>query len=180
MGAALGVAMVMAVAGCGGDPVREVVVTATVTSSSATAEASTPPAATQPADVQTDVLGRAFDFGMVMKSTRVGSVDVLVLDRWTVKGLDDTTLAESGVAPHSYPLAENPYENINTRLTFRIPVREGALFLLHHCVASGEPLQSRSASAKELAAAPEADRLALIALDKAGWATGGETFAGCP
>ena len=45
---------------------------------------------------------------------------------------DDTTLAESGVAPHSYPLAENPYENINTRLTFRIPVREGALFLLHH------------------------------------------------
>ena len=49
--------------------------------------------------MQTDVLGRAFDFGMVMKSTRVGSVDVLVLDRWTVKGLDDTTLAESGVAP---------------------------------------------------------------------------------
>ena len=57
--------------------------------------------------------------------------------------------------------------------------REGTTFLLHHCTAAGEPLQTRSVTTKELADAPEADRLLLVTLDGSGWATGGETFAGC-
>ena len=50
---------------------------------------------------------------------------------------------------------------------------------VHHCTAAGEPLQTRSVTTKELADAPEADRLLLVTLDGSGWATGGETFAGC-
>jgi hypothetical protein len=34
-------------------------------------------------------------------------------------------------------------------------------------------------SATELADAPESDRLVLLELDDDGWATGGETLAGC-
>ena len=58
-------------------------------------------------------------------------------------------------------------------------MREGTTFLLHHCIADGEPLQTRSVGATELADAPDADRLLLVSLDGDGWATGGETFAGC-
>ncbi len=58
-------------------------------------------------------------------------------------------------------------------------VRAETTFLVDHCVAHVEPLQTRSGSAGELAEAPDSDRLVLLTLDGAGWATGGETFAGC-
>lgn len=167
---------------CAAETPPEVVVTVTRTpeespgGSPSPAESSAPAAQGAP---ESDVKGRTFDFGLVEEAERVGETDVLVLDRWTDPRVDDDTLAEDGLEVGRWELGSDRYVNKNTEVTFDIPVRAGARFLLHHCVSAGEPLETRSVSATELAAAPEADRLVLVEVDEDGWATGGETFAGC-
>ena len=126
-----------------------------------------------------DVKGRRFDFGLVLRAERVGYSDVLVLDRWTDPKVDDDTLAENGLEIDTWQLGSDRYVNKNAKVTFDIPVRDGTTFLLHHCVRAGEPLETRSVTATELAAAPASDRLALVQVDQDGWATSGETLAGC-
>ena len=113
-----------------------------------------------------------FDFGMVTRRRTAGDTDVLVLDRWTDPGVPDDTLADQGLEVRAWDLASGRYVNQNAKVTFDIPVREGTTFLLHHCVAPGEPLQTRSVTATELADAPEADRLVLVEIDEQGWAPG--------
>jgi hypothetical protein len=176
-------------AACGSDPPAEVVVTVTATPSAAATAAGTPSptrsprasaaprATTKPP--ASDVEGRRFDFGLVTAARRAGKVDVLVLDRWTDPRVDDDALARRGLPVRPWRLGSNRYRNVNATKTFDIPVRDGAAFRLHHCLAAGDPLQTRSVGAAELAKAPAADRLLLVRLDGKGWATGGETLAGC-
>ena len=167
---------------CGSETPPEVVVTVTGTPSDAPSTGSPAPSATVSGKVKaptSDVKGRAYDFGLVTGAKREGDVDVLVLDRWTDPRVEDAVVAEKGLPVTSWQVGSNRYVNQNAKKTFDIPVREGATFLLHHCVGVGEPLQTRSVGATELADAPDSDRLLLVSLDDAGWATGGETFAGC-
>jgi hypothetical protein len=167
---------------CGADAPREVVVTVTGTPSGAASPGSPAPSSTASGRVKaptSDVEGRAFDFGLVTGAKRSGDVDVLVLDRWTDPKVDDAVVAKQGLPVTSWQVGSNRYVNQNAKKTFDIPVREGATFLLHHCVSAGEPLQTRSVDADELADAPDNDRLLLVSIDGDGWATGGETFAGC-
>ena len=167
---------------CGSDTPREVVVTVTGTPSGAASSAGPTPSSTASTKVKaptSDVEGRKFDFGQVTGAKRAGDVDVLVLDRWTDPSVDDAVLAKRGLPVTSWQFGSDRYINQNDKKTFDIPVRGGTTFLLHHCMAPGEPLQTRSVSATELADAPETDRLLLVTLDGSGWATGGETFAGC-
>jgi hypothetical protein len=167
---------------CGSDTPQEVVVTVTGTPSGAASSAGPTPSSTASTKVKaptSDVEGRKFDFGQVTGAQRAGEVDVLVLDRWTDPKVDDAVLAKQGLPVTSWQVGSNRYVNQNAKKTFDIPVREGTTFLLHHCVTAGEPMQTRSVGAKELADAPDSDRLLLVTLDGDGWATGGETFAGC-
>ena len=167
---------------CGSDTPQEVVVTVTGTPSGAASSAGPTPSSTASTKVKaptSDVEGRKFDFGQVTGAKRAGDVDVLVLDRWTDPKVDDAVVAKQGLPVTSWKVGSNRYVNQNAKKTFDIPVREGTTFLLHHCVAAGRPLQTRSVGAAELADAPDADRLLLVTLDADGWATGGETFAGC-
>lgn len=166
---------------CGSGAPPEVVVTVTGTPSGTSSPAATPSATTSAtAKAPTsDVKGRAFDFGMVTGAKRSGATDVLVLDRWTDPKVDDAVLARRGLEVGTWTLGSDRFVNQNDQKTFDIPVREGTTFLLHHCVAAGDPVQTRSVTATELADAPDADRLLLVELDAKGWATGGETFAGC-
>jgi hypothetical protein len=169
-------------AACGTDPPQQVVVTVTGTPSAAPSSADPTPSSTASTRVKaptSDVEGRRFDFGQVTGAKRTGEVDVLVLDRWTDPKVDDAVVARQGLPVTSWQVGSDRYVNQNDKKTFDIPVREGATFLLHHCVAAGEPLQTRSVSATELADAPDTDRLMVVNLDGDGWATGGETFAGC-
>jgi hypothetical protein len=175
-------------AGCGGGgSAGEVVVT--VTASTAESPSESPPATESESEdaeptpeetLKSDDVGRKFDFGIVKSiSTEDGTV-VFAFDRWTDPEVDDAVLAQEGLTVEPYDLDENRFQNINTENTFRVPVREGASFLLHHCVQEGEPVTSRSVSAEELAQADPADALVLLDIDpKTGYATGGETFAGC-
>ncbi len=167
---------------CGKEAPREVVVTVTGTPSATASPSSLAPSSAVVGRVEnptSDVKGRAFDFGMVTGVKREGDVDVLVLDRWTDPKVDDAVVAKHGLRVTSWKVGSNRYVNQNAKKTFDIPVPAGATFLLHHCVAAGEPLQTRSVSATELADAPESDRLLLVRVDKDGWGTSGETFAGC-
>ena len=171
----------------GADSPSEVVVTVTGTpspaasdSADASAEASpsgTPTTEAEP--VASDALGRNFDFGIVKSTKTVGDTDVLVLDRWTDPRVPDEDLAKSGLTVAPYDRDKSPFRNVNTTVVFEIPVREGTTFLLNHCVSSGEPLQTRSVDAAGLADAAEEDGLVLVTVDDEGYATGGETFAGC-
>src|SRR5512141_1882296 len=159
---------------CGSDTPPEVVVTVTGTPSGAASTGSPQPSSTVSAKVKaptSDVKGRAFDFGLVTGATRVGGVDVLVLDRWTDPKVDDAVVAQQGLPVTSWQVGSNRYVNQNAKKTFDIPVREGTTFLLHHCVSAGDPLQTRSVSATELADAPDNDRLLLVNLDNEGGAT---------
>jgi hypothetical protein len=167
---------------CGSDTPREVVVTVTGTPSGAASSAGPTPSSTASTKVKaptSDVEGRKFDFGQVTGAKRAGEVDVLVLDRWTDPKVDDAVVAKRGLPVTSWQVGSNRYVNQNAKKTFDIPVREDATFLLHHCVTAGDPLQTRSVGAAELADAPDNDRLLLVSIDDDGWATGGETFAGC-
>ena len=171
-------------AACGGaDPPAEVVVTVTATPSTAVPSpaSSAPAPSATPSDPppSSDVVGRRFDFGLVTGTKRAGDVDVLVVDRWTDPGVSDAVLAEQGLEVASWRLGSDRFVNQNDRKTFDVPVRDGVAFTLNHCVAIGEPLQTRSVGAAELADAPDADRLLLVRLDDEGWATGGDTLAGC-
>ena len=154
----------------------------TATPSGAASPASPTPSSTASGRVKaptSDVKGRAFDFGMVTGVKREGGVDVLVLDRWTDPKVKDSVVAKHGLRVTSWKVGSNRYVNQNAKKTFDIPVAKGATFLLHHCVSAGEPLQTRSVSARELAEAPDSDRLLLVRIDADGWGTSGETFAGC-
>ena len=175
---ALALAACACLSACGSDTPPEVVVTVTQTPSSAAPTPSSAASAKVKAPTS-DVKGRRFDFGLVTGAKRSGDVDVLVLDRWTDPKVDDAVLAKQGLPVTSWKVGSNRYVNQNAKKTFDIPVREGTTFLLHHCIAEGEPLQTRSVGAAELADAPDTDRLLLVTLDGDGWATGGETFAGC-
>ena len=106
-------------------------------------------------------------------------VQVLVLDRWTDPKVDDAVLAQKGLEVRTYDAKKNPFKNVNTKVTFRIPVRDNTTFLLHHCISKDEPLQSKSVTAGELADAPAEDKLVLLTIDADGYTTGGETLAGC-
>jgi hypothetical protein len=167
---------------CGTETPPEVVVTVTQAPGSRGSDSfsSSGSSASTTADVPTsEVKGRRFDFGLVLRAERVGDTDVLVIDRWTDPKVDDDTLAEHGLEVGTWQLGSNRYLNQNAKVTFDIPVRDGTTFLLHHCVRAGEPLETRSVTATELAAAPASDRLALVQVDQDGWATSGETLAGC-
>ena len=170
----------LTLSGCGdspetaGSPVT-VTVTPTVTSTPASPTKTKKPEPTEP---KSDVVGRGYDFGTVTDLKKVGGTDVLVLDRWTWKGLDDGKLARDGVP--LAPFKGKPYTNQNDRLTYDVPVAEDARVLYHHCVKAGEPQQTRSATVKEMADLAEGENLVLVRLDDRGRAVAVDNLPGCP
>lgn len=132
----------------------------------------------KPAEPKSDVVGRGYDFGTVTRLDTVGDTEVLVLDRWTWKGLDDAKLARDGV-PLS-PFKGRPYTNQNDKLTYKVPVAEDARVLYHHCVKEGEPQQTRTATVKEMAGLAQGENLVLVRLDDQGRAVALDNLPGCP
>ena len=177
--AALCAVSALALTACGGSgdtsgaPVT-VTVTPTVT---ATPKASTS-TAKKPEAPQSDVVGRGYDFGTVTGLDTVAGTEVITLDRWTFKGLDDAKLARGGVP--LAPYKGRPFENQNDKLTYDIPVSADARILYHHCTAEGEPQQTRSATMKEMSDLDERENLVLVQLDDQGRAVAVDNLPGCP
>lgn len=179
---AAGSLVVMAAAvllsGCGSDtPGGDVTVTVTptVTASApgASATSSGPKAPTS------DVKGRKFDFGVVTKTGTTRGVTYLELDRWTWTKLDDGKLAKNGVptAPFKGPV---PYTNQNAKLTYTIPVADGARILFHHCIAADQPLQTKSVDVAALKGLADRENTVLVQIDDKGAATSIQNIPGCP
>src|SRR5674476_579087 len=127
--------------GCGGGASTppEAVVTLTTTP---TVTASAAPPTTYVPDtgsntVKSDVVGRKFDLGTIVRVQDDGGVPVIIFDRWTAEGVTDSTLAAKGVPIHVH--SDAPYQNHNNKITYRIPVAQGAVFTYAHCVAIDQP-----------------------------------------
>lgn len=171
----------LALSACGGSsadaggPVT-VTVTPTVTAPGQEAPKKQEPA--QPSKPKSDVVGRGYDFGTITRLDTVGDTEVLVLDRWTWKGLDDAKLARDGVP--LAPFKGRPYTNQNDKLTYKVPVAEDARVLYHHCVKEGEPQQTRTATVKEMAGLGQGENLVLVRLDDQGRAVAVDNLPGCP
>ena len=165
--------------GCGsGTPTGgnvTVTVTPTVTAKPSAGEATSP----GPKTPKSDVVGRAFDFGVVTKVSSVDGVAVLELDRWTWKGLDDAKLATDGVPTAPFKGAV-PYENQNARLTYTIPVADGARILFSHCIAVDQPLQTKSVDPSALKGLADRENTVLVQIDSKGQAASIQNIPGCP
>ena len=159
--------------GSGGNVTVTVGVTVTAKAPSATKTSSAP---TTP---KSDVLGRNYDFGVVTKTGEVGGVTYLELDRWTWKKLDDGKLAKDGVPTGPFK-GEVPYENQNAKLTYTIPLADGARILYHHCIAADQPLQTKSVDAGALKGLANRENTVLVQIDDKGAATTVQNIPGCP
>src|SRR4051795_13217808 len=131
-GLAAAATLTAALSGCGtggsqpaGAPVT-VTITPTVTATAPPGSSSGPPSSSPRSEVHSDVVGRAYDLGTIVDVTSTAGTPVVVLDRWTVRGTPDSTLAREGVPIRVH--TDAPYENQNTRSTFRVPVAPGATF----------------------------------------------------
>ena len=178
--AALCAVSALTLTACGGSGGSGGAVTVTVTptvTAGSTNGASTPKTAATSA-ATSDVTGRGYDFGTVTRLEKVGGTEVITLDRWTFKGIDDKKLADNGVP--LAPFKGSPFENQNSKLTYDIPVAEDARVLYHHCVAADEPQQTRSATMQEIAALKAPENLVLVRLDEQGRAVAVDNLPGCP
>jgi hypothetical protein len=173
------VALAAILSGCGGSsapPSSAVTVTVTPT---VTAGSGSKPSSAAPKTATSDDVGRAFDYGKVVKTTSVAGVTVLVLDRYTWKGLDDAALAKQGLTVRPFKKGQVPYENLNTTLTYRIPVADGARILYQHCVAFDQPLQTKSIAPTDLTGLHAPEDTVVVSLDGQGRATVVENVPGC-
>jgi hypothetical protein len=171
LAAALTVALTVALSGCGGgsSPAQGSVVTVTITPT-VTAKAAPRPAPTPtstPTGVaRSDVVGRGFDLGAIVRVEDDAGVPVLIFDRWTARGVADSTLAARGVpiAVHT----DAPYENLNTKTTYHIPVAPGAAFTYNHCVAMDQPARRSPSTVRAFAALKGSEKVILLTLDPKG------------
>ena len=181
--AATVLAAALATSACGGSGTSEspvtVTVTPTVTAGDSSAPDSSTTSTTKPAAPTSDVVGRAFDYGVVTKVGTVAGVSVIELDRFTWTKLTDAKLARSGV-PKQLFKGKPPYSNQNDTITFTIPLADGARILYHHCVAADQPLQTRSATIQELADLGDRENTVVVGLDDRGRLTTADNIAGCP
>jgi hypothetical protein len=170
--ASTGLFVALAVAllsGCGGgsSPAQGSVVTVTVTPT-VTARATAPPATTASAAgvAKSDVVGRKFDLGTIVRIESNGGVPVIVFDRWTAQGTPDSALAVSGVpiAVHS----DARFQNLNDKITYRIPVVQGAVFTYNHCVAIGQPATKSASTLQAFASLQGSEKVMLVSLDPQG------------
>jgi hypothetical protein len=166
--------------GCGSDtPSSGGNVTVTVTPTVTAEPSAGSPTSATPKVPKSDDVGRAFDFGVVTQVSTVAGVDVLELDRWTWKGLSDAKLAKDGVPTGPFKGAV-PYTNQNAKLTFTIPVADGARILFSHCIAADQPLQTKSVKPAALKGLADRENTVLVQLDSEGQAAGIQNIPGCP
>jgi hypothetical protein len=150
------------------EPVSVVTVTITPTVTATVAPPTTSVASTAAGTAKSDVVGRKFDLGTIVRVQNDGGVPVIILDRWTARGVPDSLLAAHGVAIHLH--SDAPYENFNNQITYRIPVAHGAIFTYMHCVAIDQPPVLRASTLDEFTRLRDPERVVLLSIDPMGQA----------
>jgi hypothetical protein len=144
-------------------PPATVTVTPTVTAG-ATATSAMPTRSTEIA--KSDVAARRFDLGTIVKVEDDGGAPVIIFDRWTVRGVADSTLAARGVSMGVH--SDAPYENLNSKITYRIPVAQGAAFTYRRCVAVDQPPEQKPSTLEDFARLMSPEKVILLTLDQHG------------
>ncbi|AKT51174.1 hypothetical protein [Arsenicicoccus sp. oral taxon 190] len=184
----LAVGAAASVSGCtalstGYAPPVTVTVTPTVTVTAKTAPttaAPTPtptPTATRNPDLRSAVRGRAFDLGTITSVDQQGGNQVIVLDRWTVRGRSDGSVGRTGI--DLTPSSGASFSNRNA-ISFRIPVDPAAQIVRQTCTSPDAPAATAKATLQDLQALPDQAAIVKITLDDQGWATKVESNPVCP
>jgi hypothetical protein len=135
---AAGAGLLLAVTACGGGGSGKGTTSSGGTGSStgsATATATPRPTTTTVSQAVSQVKGRQHDAGTIVSYKTAGGLIVLVLDRWSVKGLSDSKLASQGVVPA--PHTDNRYYDQNKGKTYTVPVNPSAPIVVNTCVKNG-------------------------------------------
>lgn len=175
---ALTVAAAAVLAGCGGQGAAPATPsTVTVTESSST------PAEPEPQEpIEGDVTERHYDAGAIVDVKEVAGQQVVVLDRWTVIGLDDAALARDG-APVVAHTGER-FTNQNTRATYEVPVSPDVIVVVNECLPPDDPaappgIASSQITLEELLAMPGLDAVPLLLTYDQGQLVQVDTDAAC-
>jgi hypothetical protein len=152
-----------------------VTITPTVTAGAARPTATV--ATTRSNTVKSDVVGRGFDLGTIVRVQNDNGVPVIILDRWTAQGVSDSALAAQGVPIHVH--SDAPYQNHNDKITYRIPVAQGAVFTYRHCVAIGQPPLLKSSTLNDFVRLQSSEKVVLLTLDPKGQAVKAENDPAC-
>ena len=125
-----------------------------------------PTAARRANIVKSDVVGRKFDLGTITSVEDDGGTTVVTFDRWTARGVADSTVAAKGTPIRVHD--DEPYRNLNSQITYRIPVAQGAVFTYRHCVAIGQPPVQKSSTLEDFTRLPNPEKVILLTLDQHG------------
>jgi hypothetical protein len=150
-------------------------ITPTVTAGAARPTATV--ATTRSNTVKSDVMGRSFDLGTIVRVQNDNGVPVIIFDRWTAHGVSDSALAAQGVPIHVH--SDAPYQNLNTKITYRIPVAQGAVFTYRHCAAIDQPPVLRSSTLDDFVRLQSSENVVLLTLDPKGQAVKAENDPAC-
>jgi hypothetical protein len=163
---ALGTAAVAVVlAGCGGEaPAPRVTVTVTVTPSPDRLRGA------KPADAERSIAGRRHDVGTIVTTRGSGKRQVLVLDRWSVRGVDAEVVARDGVSV--VPESGNRFYNENVDKLYDVPLGDDVQVVVNRCLPVTDPeltpgMLSRPATLSEFLSLPDRTEVVVI-LDYAG------------
>jgi hypothetical protein len=143
---------------CGGaQPAPQVTITVTVTPSGSLRGAKP--------DAEGSIAGRRHDVGTIVRTRGSGAKQVLVLDRWSVRGVDEQVVARDGV--RVVPEFGNRYLNENVDKLYDVPVGDDVHVVINTCLPATDPavapgMISRPASLGEFLSLP--DRPTTVAL----------------
>ena len=148
------------VAACGGGPrVPRVTVTVTVTP-----DASKDVRGARQ-DSERSIAGRRYDVGTIVATRGSGERQVLVLDRWSVRGVTPEAVARNGVA--IVPENGDRFRNENVDKLYDVPVGDDVRVVINQCLPAARPglpaaVDSRPATLGEFLSLP--DRTTVVAI----------------
>jgi len=181
LGTAAVVLEAVVLSGCGGGDtaVQQPAVTVTTTPTVTVTLAGPTPtvAATTTGSPKSEVVGRRFDLGTIVRVKDESGVPVIIFNRWSARGVSDSRLAARGLTLRVH--SDAPYEDRNAKVTYRIPVAPGATFTYAHCLDIDQPARRESSTLKEFTRLQEPENLVLLTLDSRGRATRARNDPAC-
>lgn len=169
--AATGAVLLLGTAACGGSGGAGNVPTPSGSTSGATTSSPTTsrPSTGNAANAVSTVKGRKHDAGVIVSSKKAGGLTVLVLNRYTVKGMSDAKLAADGgpISPHS----DTRFSDQNKGKTYTVPVNPTAVIVINTCDKGGSTPTMSSAPvtlAQFLSSSGRSKTIVLLTYDDAG------------
>jgi hypothetical protein len=162
---------------CGGDtPAPQVTVTVTVTPSSKLRGA-------RPPDAERSIAGRKYDVGTIVNTRGAGRSQVLVLDRWSVRGVEEEVVARDGVP--IVPEFGDRFSNENLERLYDVPLGDDVRVVINRCLPAKDPVQepgmlSRPATLGEFLSLPNRTDVVTILRYAGGRLVRLETSPECP